>query len=1411
MNINSILQSKYNRMKIFIPGLSLRFFNPKTLKEMKVKFYMIFLTLVISFIRTETTMAQMNDYKKQWDKVEALDAKGLTKSAFTEVKEILKTASADKNHPQMIKAAMYKMSYESTIEEESDEKNLQFIDSLANKMNNPGKAILLSIKAEMLWDYVQDNRYSLYDRTKTNTENKSDFKTWSIETFHQYISTLYKASLENETTLKNTAIKEWDAIIEKGKNTRQNRPTLFDFLAFRAFEYFSNDEINITEPANKFVINNPDLLGPVAAFTTLKINSSDSASNHLQALKLLQKILQFHSNESNKDALIDADLARIKFVSSYGVFKDKEELLEQAYLSAEKNYAPNPGAAQFSYLRSMIYLNKGYEYNPFSKTDVQFEIRKAKMLCDSIIVKYPGSDGAINANNTLLNIKKNAVKIETEKVCIPEKPFKAFFKYKNVSKLYCKIIPIKNSDIPKIINNNNDYSYNWHETILKMPSSRNWSIDLPDLKDFQEHAVEIKIDPLSSGSYFLLTSIDSSFSNDKNLLTKNFIHVSNISYLYNKNNEVYILNRETGFPLKNANVQTWKTKYNSNKSEYEFVKKEKYTSDENGMIQLKKIENYDSHYLEITYGNDVLFTDDYISRYPVYSYERDSLLHSFIFTDRAIYRPGQQVFFKGIVVKELNLQNTSKVVEKFKTTVNLLDANRQKVSSVKLITNEFGSYNGSFKLPEGLLNGRFSIKDSVSGDEQYFNVEEYKRPKFYAEIKKPEGTYRINELINVTGLAKAYAGNAIRDAKVSYRVVRKVQFPVWWGWGGYYRSSYTLSSEEMEITNGETKTNEKGEFTISFNAIPDQSIEKKNQPIFYYEVSADITDLNGETRSASSSIAVAYQAFQISIESPEMVYDDKIKDIKIKTLNYNDIHESTNVRIELKKLEQPTQIFKERYWDMPDLFLMSKSESYKSFPDELYADEDEKNKWPVSKVFADFDDSTKIDGKINLKPTDLKTGWYKMIVSAKDKYGEGVYAEKYIEIKSRKNNTTDKAVEIITDKKTAEPGEQINYNIATQFDKVWIIQSVIRSDKKAIANYTTSGKNAIYSNKLPINESDRGGINLCYVFIKNNRVYTGSESFVIPWSNKELNIQYETFRDKLSPGSKEKWKIKIKGNKADKIASEVLVSMYDASLDQFMMHEWASLQSLWQNLLELIQWEKYTFGSVGSFDYNSIPLQYKNEKEKSYDQLFTMNERNKRFRGKIYYSKIAEPVIVADAAEMDGISYANKISADSSINPSKAPDKKNEVKKSDDKKINIRRNFNETAFFYPALTTDAQGNIEFTFSMPEALTEWKMMTLSHTKELASGYSEKKTITQKELMIQPNAPRLLRGGDKIQLPAKIVNMSDKELSGTVELELFDATTNKVIAKGFDNINASQSFKLSAGQSQSVFFPLMKPEL
>jgi len=1394
--------------------------------------------LICILLTNGYSQTPVKNYEKEWKKVdELITKKKLPKSALAEVKQIYALAKKEKQDAQIIKAVVYMVGLQRETREENEAIAIKDIEKEIADNKEPVVSILKSLEAEIYQTYFNNIRWQIYDRTETIQFKKDDLATWSAGNFFKKISELYLQSIKNEKLLQETKLATYDAIIIKG-NVRHLRPTLYDLLVYRALEYFKSDERDLDRPAYSFEIDQASAFDPAADFITRKFVTKDSLSLQHKALLLYQQLIAFHLKDAKPDALLDADIDRLEFVHENSTHPDKEELYRVALNHIANQYANHPAAQQAWYLLAKKYNEEASEYKPFGDTTNRYKRITAKEICEKVINQKDFSEGKMNCINLLNEIKNKELNFSIEKVNVPGEAFRAFVTYRNIEKLYFRLIKLDDNLKEKL---GNYYDEKLWNELLATPSIKNWQQSLPATKDYQTHSVEIKVDALPIGDYLLLAASDDNLKN-ATIGARSF-YVSNISFI-NQDKDHFILNRETGKPLISAAVQVWEQRYDAKQSKYVKQKATLYKTDAHGYFKIANPpeKNYSYTYaLDISYNDDKLFMNDWISDYyyrqpetkdePVIEKRR-----IFFFTDRGIYRPGQIVYFKGIAIIPDD-EKTNKVLADFSTYIYFKDANNQVVDSIKLKTNEYGSFSGKFQIPQGILNGEFSIHAENEKGQTNFSVEEYKRPKFYVEYEKIKGTFKVNDKIKINGFAKAYAGNNIDGAMVKYRVVRIARFPYpWllWRW-------WQPPSPPMEIAHGEVKTDKDGKFIVEFEAIPDKTIDKKLDPIFDYSITGDITDINGETRSGESSVSVGYKSLILSVDLPSSLTIDSLNKISIRTENMAGEFEPSKVKVSISKLKEEKRLIRKRYWERPDQFVMSKEEYIKYFPYDEYDNETDYQSWMKEKQVYQNSDSIREHSTFNIQHSTFAPGWYVVEISTKDKNGEEVKDVKYIQLVDEKNNQLSSPQYLWTQgAKQIEPGEKTEIKIGTSADDLFIVQEIDKSHDSRITSHDYRFEN-LNNEKISFaftaTETDRGGFGVNFFFVKHNRFYQYNDVINVPWTNKDLKIEYATFRDKTLPGSEEKWKIKISGYKKESVASEILASMYDASLDQFKFHSW----------IEPNIWPYYYSRSLWSSDRNFIKIQsqekpnrdFNSEKYvyKQYDILATYyyqgtlaskQRLDKALQGRVYGLTVPSvprtddlnEVVVA-AGRMPNKQIANSPVYYESLENLKGVDHfatstlnyHTEVQKQNQQSsvIQIRKNFSETAFFFPDLRTNENGDIEFSFSMPEALTRWKFQALAYTKDLAFGYSSKEIVTQKQLMVQPNAPRFLREGDRMEFSAKIVNLIDKELTGQAELQLFDAATNESVSGWFNNMYPNQYFTVAAGQSEAVVFPIQVPYL
>lgn len=1375
-------------------------------KEEKAKHMMRVLAVVLSLISVVGAMGQTpdGDYAERWKKVDKLiSEKGLNRSALSEVEKIYKLAKKEKKDVQMIKALIYMTELSSRIKEETDH-GLAMLLSELKTARAPVKQMLHSVVAGKYQHYLEANRYRLYGRTTIVSGSNPDPDTWGLEELHNQISVHYQASLTQADMLKKTRLEAYDPLIVKG-NSRSLRPTLFDMLAHQALDYFGNDERDLTKPAYRFSMDHPLAFATAGEFSKTTFKTKDTSSPYYLAIRTYQQLLAFHLNDKEPSALIDADLARLNFMHQVSVLPEKDQLYLDALADIQNRYPQH----KYGALAWVISLEKKQQdamlyRKGISRESLRFALVDLSKDLQKISGRFPGTEADARAKNLLTIILTKNISAKTELVNVPGKPILAFVNYRNIDAFHYRIVAVDN--VEEIRRDQKKY---WEKLIALNPVQRTKQL-LPDAGDLREHSVEIAVDTLPVGNYALLGSIKEDFSMVENEMTVQYFHVSNISHI-NRGGHYFLLHRESGQPLPNAEVRVMDYRFDQQLGRSVFKEALLKNTNPDGYIKLDLPEEVRQFGLDIRWRGDRLFTkkNSYYHRFRQPD-DRPSRELTALFTDRSIYRPGQVVYFKGIKISSHIDGNKSTVVSGRQTTVRLQDANGELRDSLVLTTNSFGSYHGQFRITENLLTGNFSIIDSDGNSSISFQVEEYKRPTFETVFDAVAGQLRLGDTVMATGTVKGYAGNTLNDAKIRYRVVRRTVLPWRWGYG-----IWPPAMEETEISHGETVSDKDGKFRVSFKAVPDLSVSKDLYPQFNFEITADATDHSGETRSTSKNISIGYSAVSVTLGLDQDIYHaDSLKTVKVTGVNAEGVPQKMAIQLIVQPLDATRRLLKERLWEVPDTSVMNRFDFSQLFPNDPYMNETDPTTWKKKGNVVIKNGSTGSSIKLDEA---LKPGYYSIEVTGKDVFGQEVKDLKYIRIRDNGNDPLHpKYISVEEDKKTSEPGLVASTLFGTSADNIFLIRLVdkggmLDSSLPYKVEQMGSGVKAI---TIPVLESDRGGFDIMHLFVKHNRFFQVVQHIDVPWTNKQLDISVETWRNKLLPGTKETWTLKIKGAKGEKVAAELLTSMYDASLDQFSPHQWYFPDIFRQHQGE--RWAAISNFTIGQTEIYQQQEKYVKIPLKNYDAFLWRQPLMRRDEDRMYASA---PIMSmqADGAMADGdqlgLALANSrpglaktrmMAADTSSSASGKV-----LDKAAGGPLSIRKNFNETAFFLPELRTDEQGDVSFTFTVPESLTRWKWQMLAHSPGLSSAMMTREAISQKDLMIQPNLPRFLREGDKVRLSARVSNLTEQEITGRAILQLIDPESDQPVDGWFQNIFPTQYFTVEAKQTTPVHFEIEVP--
>ncbi len=815
--------------------------------------------------------------------------------------------------------------------------------------------------------------------------------------------------------------------------------------------------------------------------------------------------------------------------------------------------------------------------------------------------------------------------------------------------------------------------------------------------------------------------------------------------------EVVTLDGQTGHPIPNAKVTLYT---NDEKLLQEF------TTGTDGKVVFPWKSDY--RYLKAAKGADTAMPLQgvYGGSYGYYGDENKASEQMTLLTDRSLYRPGQTVYVKGIAYTQK--ADTANVLPNKEYTVILTDANNQEVGQKKVRTNEFGSFATDFALPSACLNGMFSL--IVGNSRTSIRVEDYKRPTFDITFEKQAGSYQLGDQIEVKGKIQSYSGVLLQDLPVKYTVKRSA-FSLW------------RFAESTQIASGEVTANENGEFTIPVR-LEENDVYKNDARVYYrYSVEATATNVAGETQSSTDVISAGNRSLVLQTELSDKICKDKPFHTVFKVQNLNG---------------QPVEV-------KGTFFLyQAKDADFKKL--------DEK---PVATgTFTSNEEMTIHWGN-------LPSGPYVLKAVVKDGQGKEVTADANTilfawEDKRPPVETPVWFYEANTEFDAAHPAL---FCFGTSKKDAYVMMNVF-SGNELLESRVMNLSDTIVHFYYPYKESYGDGVFINFCLVRDGQVYQEQVRLKKRLPDKTLTMKWEVFRDKLRPGQKEEWKLTIHTPQGQAAEAEMLATMYDASLDKI----WNRKQNFSIYYNQIIPYSNWMSGYFGNNSFNYWwNHKYLKVPAMEFDHFVTqgMGSIEEALNGRVPGVMVRGYGVQKQAAMtgnimIRGVSRTSKVEAkyvpamaeDMELSADRAeagkPDGASEEETLPEAPADLRTNLAETAFFYPQLRTNEQGEVSFSFTMPESLTRWNFRGYSHTKGMLMGTLDGEATTSKEFMLTPNLPRFVRVGDKTSVAASISNMTGKPQAGTVSMILFDPMTEKVIS------TQKQKFTVEAGKTIGVSF-------
>ena len=1265
------------------------------------------ITLIIVVFAMMQTTAQT--YDNLWKQADIIAQKDQPKSEIGVMQKIISKASAAKDYGQLLAAEMRQVMLWKEISADSLTPNVKRMEAEALKTNDP---MLKAVRYAVLGKVYHDNPYGI-EVDEASLEQREDASYYQSQRKVNLKKSreFFKKAMAHPELLAKHASTEYVPLTLKGVDGSSFKNDLLHLIGFEA-----------------------DCKASYRLMYTYYNKVGNRGAACLCAYKLIEKYHQDDVREVKKSKYLRT------IDSLIHVYQD----------------IPEAGELAVEHFRFME-----------RSTD-------AKAQDKLKYINYALSHwGGWSRMNVLRNAQKRLTEpmFSVENMPLVLRPTEKKWVHLNVRNLQNLKISISRLNITS----DNDYNAQ-DEATYKMLLKKTTKLHQKDFSrnyygrpDYEEVKDSIEIGGnLPLGAYLMeVTSDNTGIAPQRELF-----YVSNLAVMIQQlpddRHRYVVVNATDGQPIAGAKIELYDQWYDFNTKKNKRTVHARLTTDENGEAYFK---NVDGNIL-ISTSNDKFTPAKYIYLSRTRYYEKkDNETKYQVYTDRALYRPGQKVHASAIsytVKKGLDASVPGKSMElKFV----LSDANWKQVAEQKVTTDEYGTASVDFELPKEGKTGQYSI--SVNGTaSEYFRVEEYKRPTFEITFPKVNEKYNWGDTVVVKASAKTYAGVPVQGAKVEYQVTRRNQ--LWW-WGAGSAGQLVKTDSCVTREDGTFDVEIPLEASLSGKDEADMSDFMRIARFFNFEVSAIVTDISGESHEGVMSLPLGTKPTILTVNLPKRIETDSLKTVTFAYRNASGMPISSRLKYRIDKGE----------W------------------------KDAEANAPVSiKEYASSSASSSLVWKSGVHQLEAICGQDTLqqkftLFSMKDTHPVEPTTEWYYQ----------------TAKTFPRDGKPVYIQVGSSENGAHIVYSIIAGNKLLEKGAWELG-DSIVTLPFTYKEEYASGIVLNYSFVKQGKCYTRMMSIARPLPEKKLNIAWKTFRNRLTPGQKEEWTLKITTPDGKPAKAQLMSVLYDKSLDQIAPHSWNFSLGFYQSLPNCYWKHNLTFRS--SYLNGVYPTKYYDEKQLDVDkfdgkifsyyaymQAVELSKLERSSGGTVESVRIQKDELVREEAKVMKIRGSNMTRvAAAAPSANKVFDVVEEMPQfvggsgSDVglylDNVQVRENLNETAFFYPALESDNNGNVAIRFTLPESVTTWKFMGLAHDKEMRNGLLVDEAVAQKTVMVQPNMPRFLREGDKSSIVAKLSNTSDKKVSGNVRMQILDAETQKVVWQ------KTQNYSINAEGSATVSF-------
>jgi hypothetical protein len=1274
------------------------------------------------------------------------------------------------------------------------------------------RPILRWFQARWLTAYLEDRYSSIrYDRQDRTDASGGDIETWGFTRFYSEIDHIYQKQLAEKDVLRKTPVAVFREVLgAPGALGDSLRPTLYDLVCHSALGHYTGTvetEKWLDDPLRVSAAD--PALGTTDEFLAWQPAPVDGLSPRSRALKIYQELLAFHRGDAQRDAFLHCDLERIRWAATVTGGAGKPERHAAAIRGFIAANAAHPLSADARQDDVVLWMQRD-------------KLKEAHASALAGAEAFPGHPFGKVCRGIVARLEARELSIRTPSTW-PLGGDVVTVSHLNLSHAWFRLYRRDWKPDRETLADDIELKKDEVEAILKEQPLRSWDAPLPDPRDYRMRSTEVATPAdLEPGYHVLVISATEAFTGKDAVVAWTGVHISkfglSIDSIRGDARRIggLVFDPVSGAPLADVKVEIL---LGGNKDKG--LESHELRTGADGSFEMRPpVSENGLKYLAMA-GDGV---DRAVCRNTAWSHSerQERTVTVTFFTDRKIYRPGQTIHFKGICCDADRADGKYRTVDGKPVKVTLYGANQQKVGELDLVTNAYGSFAGSFTAPAQSLLGEFVISAAELGSTR-IRVEEYKRPTFTVELQAPVKPVKIGGTVEMKGIAKAYTGAPVDGAEVEWSVER---YAFWTGWGAW-RNWNDLGLDSFELATGKAVTAADGTFTISFVAAPDEMLDPAMGTVFGFDVTATVTDQAGETSDDYREVSVGYSDFTAELEAGEWQEVGKPVVFEVRTQTHDGNSHPAAGTLRIHKVKEPgicPREFEEIEVESPVA------------TDPVPGPQG----WEMGEVIAEVAVRTELskDGEECLAevPVSLAAGMYRAVFEAKDSGDHKVVAIAGLQVVDPKADRFTTRIPFHSGAPTwsCEPGEPVTLLWGSGFENARVCVEWYKDGTLLKREWSAAGRTQQVFSFTP-DESLRGGFSVRLLQFSMNRLHSEFHRISVPWTNKDLKLRWEHITSKLQPGARDVWTAVVSGPDGAAAVAEMVATLYDASLDDLSWHSFDDFRSLFRTgswyvggckASSYLTFAHHDSGDLADY-WGQVDQPFRRPNPALDESLefigIGVNEagrvgiineyRDITLLGTDVWDFYEPPELPNSVGSSVGMGSAFPMTPATPAGRSPLTPEgiaEFEKRRQELAAIPVRQKLQETAFFYPQLTSGADGEVRISFTMPEGLGKWRFLGFAHDAAMRFGSLEGETITSKDLMVQPNPPRFLREGDVLDFTVRVTNQSDREQSGAARLSLMDATTDEDRSALLEEAPPDQPFRIPARQSRTLSWRLNVPD-